>query len=354
MTSRSPGREFAPHDGVAQQPVDELVLRDVRRERGGGFHTARRACCSMDSVARMQARAEIIARSGPHASGSPVRTAWANRSISRRVEVRRSKRWPGAAAEARGIGGPVARLRLGRLDHRRARGRRRDLNGRAGASRPFFEEQRFLLGRQDQRAFGAEEHLVVVVEGVRFDRREDGGAAARILERPVHVIGALTPVLEAVDAARRVHRFGRGVEHPVRDAHLVAAELREETPRVLLVEPPVEEVLVRRIAPRRRIVVGGRRLALATPVAVAVPGQPGVIDVAEQSALEDALIRGVIQRAVETLIADLEHAAVAERGIAHPLAARRRPTPSSSRTARACPHRDSRPPDRRAGTAAAP
>ena len=44
--------------------------------------------------------------------------------------------------------------------------------------------------------------LVVVVEGVRLDRGEDRGAAARVLEGRVDVVGDLAAVLEAVDAAR--------------------------------------------------------------------------------------------------------------------------------------------------------
>ena len=82
-------------------------------------------------------------------AAAPVRTAAANRSISRRVEVRRSNRWPGAAADARGSAGRLPGCVSVDSTHRRARGRRRDLNGRASAFRPFLEQQRFLLGRHE-------------------------------------------------------------------------------------------------------------------------------------------------------------------------------------------------------------
>ena len=41
-------------------------------------------------------------------------------------------------------------------------------------------------------------HLVVVVEGIGFDRREDGRATARILERRIDVIVHLSVVGETV------------------------------------------------------------------------------------------------------------------------------------------------------------
>ena len=94
MTRRSPGLSSHFMIDVAQRAVDELLLGAVARGRAGmasgmmdytdAAQTASRVFASTASLARMQARAEWIARSGPQARGLPVRTAEQKPEISRR------------------------------------------------------------------------------------------------------------------------------------------------------------------------------------------------------------------------------------------------------------------------------
>ena len=217
----------------------------------------------------------------------------------------------------------VAAHRLGRL-RRRSGGPRRRLDGRRPArGAAFLEEQRVLLAVHDERAFGAHVHLVVVVERVRLDRREHGGAAAGIVERRVDVVEDLAVALrKTIDAARRDDGFGSGAEEPVGGVDLVAAELGHQALRVLPVQPPVEQVIPVGVTPLRGAVVGRRRLALAAPRTVAMPGEPDVIDVAERARLDDAVVGGLVHRARQALIGDLEHSVVLARRGEHALAAR--------------------------------
>src|SRR5437764_15368584 len=76
-----------------------------------------------------------------------------------------------------------------------------------------------------------------------------------------------------------------------------------------------------RVAPARRVVVGRRLLAFPPPVAVAMPGEPHVVHVAEYAWFDDAVERSLVHRVVVSLVADFEDAAVLlGRGL-HPLAA---------------------------------
>src|SRR5438445_1619272 len=91
--------------------------------------------------------------------------------------------------------------------------------------------------------------------------------------------------------------------------------------RVAREEPPVDEVVVVGIAPPGRIVVRGRRLALAPPGPVAVPDDARVVEVAELARLDDALVRGLVDRVVVALVADLQDLPGLARGFPHALAA---------------------------------
>ena len=136
--------------------------------------SARVFCCTASS-ARMQAAAEWMARSGPHSE----RPADANRRAEardlapcRRAADRRARRSPS----------PHGRRRRRRGSRRpRAPGRRRAATPRCRWRRVRrASSNRIGLGfaLQDERALRAEEGLVVVVEGVRLDRREHRRAAA--------------------------------------------------------------------------------------------------------------------------------------------------------------------------------
>ena len=70
-------------------------------------HTTSRACCLIASLARMHARAECIACSGPHAIGVPTRTAEQNREICWRVADGRFGPFAGAAGETAAALGPL-------------------------------------------------------------------------------------------------------------------------------------------------------------------------------------------------------------------------------------------------------
>ena len=81
-------------------------------------------------------------------------------------------------------------------------------------------------------------------------------------------------------------------------------------------------MLERRVAPLRRVVVLRRRLALTPPVAVPVPENAREIDVAEESRLDDAVVRGLVHRVVVALIADLQDLPILQRRLPHAFAAR--------------------------------
>src|SRR5205823_1081120 len=76
---------------------------------------------------------------------------------------------------------------------RRSRFRRELDRRRSGGLVAFFEEKRVALVPENQRALGAEERLVIIVERVGLNRRERGGAAAGVFERRVDVIVNLAP-----------------------------------------------------------------------------------------------------------------------------------------------------------------
>ncbi len=220
----------------------------------------------------------------------------------------------------------VAAHGFGGLRGRARRPRRRFHRRRTARGASLLEEQRVLLAAHDQRALGAHVHLVVVVERIRLDRREHHRAAAGIVERRVDVVVDLAVAFrKTVDAARGDDRFRRGSEEPVRGVDLVAAELGHQSLGVLPVQPPVEQMIPVRITPLRRIVIGSRRFALAAPRAVAVPGQTDVINVAERAGLENAVVSGLIERARQPLIRNLEDLVVLPRRRAHALAARHVP-----------------------------
>jgi hypothetical protein len=133
--------------------------------------------------------------------------------------------------------------------------------------------------------------------------------AAGILPDGVLVVARLATVLEAVDAAGRHHGMGRRTDEPVRRIELVAGELRKQSARILPIQPPVPEMVERRVSPLRCVVVGRRRHAGAPPAAVAVPGETHVVNVAEQLPLDDAGVGGAVNGVVVALISNFEHRA---------------------------------------------
>ena len=174
-------------------------------------HTASRACCLIASLARMHARAECIACSGPHASGVPTRTAEQNREICWRVADGRFGPLAGAA------GRPLRRR--GRWTYWPAASRTRRLPRHLPAGTPgrrsdvrrgaLLEHQRLVLVPHEQCRLRAEVDLVAILERVRLDRRVGRRAASGVLPHRIYVVGDLAAVVEPVDAAAGGHRGRR-------------------------------------------------------------------------------------------------------------------------------------------------
>src|SRR5689334_1463053 len=98
------------------------------------------------------------------------------------------------------------------------------------------------------------------------------------------MIENFTSVLEPRYRSGSVNRFRRGIKEPAGGCQLMTAELRHQAFGVLLVHSPVEKVFPIGISPLCRVEIR-RRFLFPAPGRIAMPGQPCVIHITEDSGL---------------------------------------------------------------------